>query len=319
MSDPELAQLFEYVYGKPIFTRLVFEQAHRAANRVRDGTEKYHICDVRGQMHKVRVDKEYEEGCNVQLRYRTYLEMAKLTRALTRTEGETTEEELTLTDTGARIVCPITLVCTEPVPPESTPMKLTEWKQNWFSSQDHANLVKCIADKKNLSEVTKIICFGLGSPTNNSGYEEVDRERCSIQHLAVCAIAEQLKSRGDSSIKIFAQDPVYNGRDKEDLTTFHPPIEVMDDAKALLEIDEHTIVVSIGTGFPLRQIVADLYEESGKCPTGVWWNDFYDMEGADPPSRKVKKMMEKYEVAWKPVSDGKKNWLAPSMLAWRTS
>lgn len=125
--------------------------------------------------------------------------------------------------------------------------------------------------------VTKIVCFGLGDLNlkppdwwriQNNSQAEDERlpetytiEAALIQHamaLTLAKIAQSYVKPKDSSIRLLTQDPAYSNETKEMLQGMG--FEVTGDygAGGFAEIDDETIVFSVFTKAPVKQIIADL-------------------------------------------------------------
>lgn len=140
-----------------------------------------------------------------------------------------------------------------------------EWQESETCSNLEGSFVKPRFDPEAIT-ITKIVAFGLGTlGKNNLGKLPV---RSYAQHAATLTIAAVLKERNISQgvdVQCFAQDPWYNETDIEFLGGLG--ITVLKDPEGFLEIDEQTLVFSVGPDVPVRQIVADV-----QWPAAMVWN-----------------------------------------------
>lgn len=91
--------------------------------------------------------------------------------------------------------------------------------------------------------------------------------RSTWQHAFVLEIAELLSCRphGTERVRCLAQDPDYTDKDKRALQS--AGVEVVDDPKGLLQVDDATVVFAICPSFPLWQILADFKERPASIIT----------------------------------------------------
>jgi hypothetical protein len=137
-------------------------------------------------------------------------------------------------------------------------------RKAWLSSQTFLSLKTNVDSITFPVKVTKIVCFGLGS---------LARSRANTQHAAVESLISYFKGKTGHDVRCYAQDPAYSDIDKEFLkkTT---GIDVIEDPKAFLEVNENTFVISVSPDVPVRQIVSDLQR-----PAAMLWNTVGSMEG----------------------------------------
>ena len=140
-----------------------------------------------------------------------------------------------------------------------------EWQESETCSNLEGSFVKPRFDPEAIT-ITKIVAFGLGTlGKTNLGQLPV---RSYAQHAATLTIAAVLKERNISQgldVQCFSQDPWYNETDIEFLGGLG--ITVLKDPEGFLEIDEQTLVFSVGPDVPVRQIVADV-----QWPAAMVWN-----------------------------------------------
>jgi hypothetical protein len=140
------------------------------------------------------------------------------------------------------------------------------YRIEWLASPTY-KLLKAHLDKIAFPPINKIICFALGTPSN---LDDEGRRRSNIQHAAVESLIQILREKtgGNKVISCYAQEPLYDNSDRALLKTID--IEKMDDPEGpegFLEVDENTLVVSMGANIPVRMVVADLV-----WPAAMLWD-----------------------------------------------
>lgn len=116
--------------------------------------------------------------------------------------------------------------------------------------------------------IEKIVAVALAAISKD------DRHRSAFQHAFVLTLREWLHAR-QKSICCYAQDPEYEAVDK--VVLGEHGIEVIDDPRAWLEVDERSILFSCAPNVPVKEIVADITR-----PAVVIWERLdakdYDVE-----------------------------------------
>lgn len=105
--------------------------------------------------------------------------------------------------------------------------------------------------------IEKIVAVALG------GISKDDRHRSAFQHAFVLTLREWLRAR-QKSICCYAQDPNYKAVDKVVLEEHG--LEIINDPRAWLEVDERSILFSCAPDVPVKEIVADTTR-----PAAVIW------------------------------------------------
>lgn len=141
----------------------------------------------------------------------------------------------------------------------------------WQNSMTRKHLTALVRDLIGTNTVKKVVCFALGdfcrtgcSMTYPDGKEPffdaaLDMEllqSCMIQHSMALTIAQLCC--GDEPVPVFTQDPGYTAAAEEIVTNKGFKIVGRHGAGGFAEIDEETIVISIGPKVPVIQIIADL-------------------------------------------------------------
>ncbi|KGO73808.1 hypothetical protein PITC_035240 [Penicillium italicum] len=126
---------------------------------------------------------------------------------------------------------------------------LKVWKESpeW---QMLKSLLKHVA----VNEITKIIGIASGSMEFCADDEDCSR-RSAVQHSLMLALKESVEELKNTDIQCYAQEPRYTAVDTWVLAEHG--CEVMEDPKALLEIDNDCILFSCCPALPLKEITAD--------------------------------------------------------------
>ncbi|PYH29373.1 SRR1 family protein [Aspergillus neoniger CBS 115656] len=279
-----------YRSGKPLFTRTLLKDLHE---QIIQGKDEVKIPTWNGEAktYSLEVPKDLAERCSIQ---------------------RLTLFDPYLLDLLLDPPTPVSITYVrDPSPPGVTlkvidnTFKLVrrEWQESETCSNLEGSFVKPRFNPEAIT-ITKIVAFGLGTlGKNNLGQLPV---RSYAQHAATLTIAAVLKERNISQgldVQCFSQDPWYNEIDIEFLGGLG--ITVLKDPEGFLEIDEQTLVFSVGPDVPVRQIVADV-----QWPAAMVWNSPLSevqinrgmywarspME-ADPDSERVGSMLRNYDGA----------------------
>jgi hypothetical protein len=150
---------------------------------------------------------------------------------------------------------------------------LTEYFQEQIQAWKETDMCKRVVQILNQSavghDINKIVAVAL------SGLSRDDRNRSAFQHALVLTMQEWLQTQ-QKTFSCYAQDPGYNCVDKAVLSEHG--IEVIDDPRAWLEVDERSILFSCAPNVPVKEIVADIAR-----PAVVIWErvgyDDHDVKG----------------------------------------
>ncbi|KAJ5279562.1 hypothetical protein N7478_004934 [Penicillium angulare] len=176
---------------------------------------------------------------------------------------------------------------------EKAASEFNEHLQSW-NEKDPFKKMKQILDSTTASlDITKIVAVSLGCLT----YAHSSRVSQQKQHWMIITLRDWLKEKNNSThFPCFVQDPVYEDSDKAILAQHE--VEVIDDPLAWLEMDDQSIVVSIASNVPSKEIIADV----SRPAVVIWYrvtDKDYDQKGqpslTDPCSPRVRKMMEGYD------------------------
>ncbi|KAJ5629765.1 hypothetical protein N7528_003422 [Penicillium herquei] len=169
----------------------------------------------------------------------------------------------------------------------------------WNKTKMCANVKRILNSVAKNLEITKVVAVSLDSVSRD---REWDREyqqegRSAYQHGLARTLRDWVKEKNSGAdVPCLVQDPAYLDIDKDVLTAHG--FKVIDDPQAWLEIDDFSIVVSISSNVPTREMIADISR-----PAVVIWNvvedEDYDqrdkMSMTDPCSRRVRTMLKGYD------------------------
>ena len=130
----------------------------------------------------------------------------------------------------------------------------------WESSRTCAGLKRQLESLTIAVPIKKIVCFGLGALDNTNPNWPL---RSFAQHAAVLTVRDFLQTI--DNVKCYAQDPAYNDRDKELLSSLG--ITPLEDPRGFLAIDQNTLVFSVSPNAPVKEIVADI-----QWPAAMIWD-----------------------------------------------
>lgn len=146
--------------------------------------------------------------------------------------------------------------------PISTPyienrVAVDEFLQNTLKSWKESpewQMLKALLKHVASHEITKII--GIASGSMEFGPDDEDcTYRSAIQHSLMIALKESIEDMNDEEIRFYAQEPRYTAVDTWALAEHG--CEVLEDPKALLEIDNDCILFSCCPALPLKDITVD--------------------------------------------------------------
>ncbi|KAI1340002.1 hypothetical protein F5Y15DRAFT_381092 [Xylariaceae sp. FL0016] len=153
----------------------------------------------------------------------------------------------------------------------------------WNVSPLRVRLLEVLG-KSTLPQITKLICFGLGTLEWDFAHPRPGPRQCTIQHLAALTIRAFLSGKMRSKVELVAQDPYYSEATqiilkKEDFKVTTSPVQ------GFLELDESSVVFTVDCDAPVKQIVADLTR-----PAMMMW-----ARVSRPYEETAKKYTKKYE------------------------
>ncbi|KAK0725159.1 hypothetical protein B0H67DRAFT_550781 [Lasiosphaeris hirsuta] len=176
-------------------------------------------------------------------------------------------------------------------PAQDLRRRFDETRSGWEASEHYSQVKKLIASAiKPVTHRLKLVGFACGVIDQ---YESsAMQHRALAQHVMLTGIRSFLSSLsapdGPSTpeVQCYVQDPSNTDLSKQVLHA--SGLTVLDDPMGFLEVDEHSVVVSIAPDVPIKQIVADL----GR-PAAMIWNEIHedDARSTDPASSRVKEML----------------------------
>ena len=172
---------------------------------------------------------------------------------------------------------PITSLSTE-VAEQGLQTTLEAWKDT-----EACRFILGLLKSKEHLKVKSVVAFGNGSladTTTTSAFgTHVDearfRENSRYQHALMLTVGElyDTKNESGSSVQYYAQEPRSQEIDRAVLGTWN--ITVVDDPEGFLRVDDESVVISIHSAIPLRQIVCEIAK-----PAVLIWNT---VDGPEAP------------------------------------
>lgn len=132
--------------------------------------------------------------------------------------------------------------------------KVQEWKASTACEKLKSILSLAAKDHK----IDKVIGFALGDFATDLGPDSLHiRHQSASQHAILLTLEEWLQERDrKENVPCYVQDPVYNSIDQEILGNVG--IEVIDDPRGWLEIDEQSMMITVAPNVPVKEIIADI-------------------------------------------------------------
>ncbi|KAJ5636040.1 uncharacterized protein N7484_009353 [Penicillium longicatenatum] len=170
-------------------------------------------------------------------------------------------------------------------------------QQAWIETEMCRTLTKFLDSSAAHLEINKIVAVSLGCLSYQRDQDQDRPGRQSYQHALVLTLRDWLrKKNGMTKVPCYVQDPEYVDVDRALLAEHE--VEVIEDPMAWLEMDDFSIVVSIASNVPTKEIITDVAR-----PAVVIWNKVgdndYDKKGegslTDPCSARVRALMEGYD------------------------
>ncbi|KAM0330198.1 hypothetical protein ACHAQA_004372 [Verticillium albo-atrum] len=122
--------------------------------------------------------------------------------------------------------------------------------RSWETSPQFQQFRRILGSKFVPSDINKIVAFGFGSLTHRGALNDTPIH----QHILMLLLRDLVFPNNE--VSCFAQDPAYSEADIKALATVG--VNVVDDPRAFLEVDERTIVLSFSPNAPVKQVVADI-------------------------------------------------------------
>ncbi|KAI2014338.1 hypothetical protein LOZ39_002320 [Ophidiomyces ophidiicola] len=180
----------------------------------------------------------------------------------------------------------------EPLAPyEEIEKVFNDSKLQWEAGETCKQLRSTLMNAKVPLGIDKIVGLSLGRMAEHM---EEYRARPAVQHAMVLTLQDVMAMKlGSSSIKCYAQDPWYSEVDISLLE--NSGITILDDPEAWLEIDDSSIVFSVASNAPVKQIVSDIAR-----PAVIIWEKMREGEideeryTTDPYSPRVRDMLRDF-------------------------
>ncbi|KAJ6113048.1 hypothetical protein N7512_008372 [Penicillium capsulatum] len=146
-------------------------------------------------------------------------------------------------------------------------------KRTWGESDSCKRLLAILDSSAAVHTISKIVAVSLGSLVIPRHPKE--QESSPFQHALLLTLREWVIQRSAGS-PCYTQDPIYTEIDHGILADHG--VEILEDPHAWLEMNDQSIVVSISSNVPSREMVTDLAR-----PAVIIWNrvtdDDYDQKG----------------------------------------
>ncbi|EKV05092.1 Sensitivity To Red Light Reduced-like, SRR1 [Penicillium digitatum] len=293
-----------YDNGKPFFTKKELEnvsnQLHRRYNTRRKSNSQKQLISVKGltgskisyevvtgQLH---MGAARNEDWEIQQPKITYLCYEQLISAVSSGKGLLEEAFFPLQIEHFMLVR-----ASDTKLPISTPyienrVAVDEFLQNTLKSWKESpewQMLKALLKHVASHEITKII--GIASGSMEFGPDDEDcTYRSAIQHSLMIALKESIEDMNDEEIRFYAQEPRYTAVDTWALAEHG--CEVLEDPKALLEIDNDCILFSCCPALPLKDITVDF----ARPAMLIWDRVIYEGDRGlhNPNSARVMNMVE---------------------------
>jgi hypothetical protein len=139
--------------------------------------------------------------------------------------------------------------------------------REWNESQACNKLKSFLTSLANDHKINKAVGFALGGFSRDYGQKDdfPSLHRAASQHGLLLTLRDWIQERdGSHDISCYAQDPVYNSMDKRVLS--EAGVEVIDDPRGWLEVDEQSLMISVAPNVPIKEIIADIAR-----PAAIVW------------------------------------------------
>ncbi|KAJ5640845.1 hypothetical protein N7528_000470 [Penicillium herquei] len=167
--------------------------------------------------------------------------------------------------------------------------------QAWEKSETCENFKSTLRSVASGHEIDNIIGFACGSIALEGN------ESCAVQTAVLFTLRDWLKELDqDRHIPCYLQDPMNTDVDREVMADWD--VEILDDPRGWLKVDERSVVLSVAPNVPVREIIADIAR-----PAILIWHNVPDKDeySTDPSTFRVREMMADYDVyQFEPTVDG---------------
>lgn len=136
--------------------------------------------------------------------------------------------------------------------------------QEWKATEQNNRLRRLLCSEPVLSTVDKVIGIACGELV----FKSQVRPEPAIQHALLLSIRDHLsENRECAQIQCYSQEPAYSTKEKQALKEVE--ITVLEDPEAFLEVDDTSIIVSIGANVPVKQIITEIARPAAI----IWWKE----------------------------------------------
>ncbi|KAJ5782415.1 hypothetical protein N7457_004189 [Penicillium paradoxum] len=174
--------------------------------------------------------------------------------------------------------------------------------QEWSESAACERLKTILSSSAKNHGIDKVIGFALGtmsiqyyskdgSPFAESGWGPAS------QHALLLTMKEWLQERDrEQKVPCYSQDPAFTEVDRQILDEVG--VEVIEDPRGWLEVDEQSMILSVGPDVPVKEIIADIARPAVIIWDRVGWDDGLEPGHwlSDPDSSRIRAMLEGYEL-----------------------
>ncbi|CAI7620194.1 unnamed protein product [Penicillium bialowiezense] len=318
-SDARSHLVEAYMSGQPLFTKKNIRYAWEQTQRRPGHGGKVYSKDIKGNTVEYTVDftgSGIPDNCNCgdcEDNHNTVVKWDHLS-LLYATKVYLTGNFLKSSDGP---LCPVSIVhdgyavsaeTNELLPPpltydlEGVAGLLSAGTLDWKNSMACRKLRSILSAAARTHRINKTIGFALGalSPSDRCLGHSV---HSATRHALLLTLNEWLQRRdGGEKKPCYVQDSSYNSLDKQVLE--RAGVQVIDDPRGWLEVDEQSIVVSVTPAVvsntpivPVKEIIADIAR-----PAVIIWervgveNLLNESDQSDPCSLRVVDMMEDYDM-----------------------
>ncbi|KAJ5729664.1 uncharacterized protein N7483_004172 [Penicillium malachiteum] len=170
-----------------------------------------------------------------------------------------------------------------------------EKSEAWEKSETCENFKSILRSVVSNHEIDNIIGFACGSIALEAN------EQCAVQTALLLTVRNWLKERDqDKRIPCYLQDPMNTDVDREVLADWD--VEILDDPRGWLKVDERSVVLSVAPNVPVKEIIADI----ARPAIAIWFKvPDKDEYSTDPSTSRVRTMMADYDIfEFEPTVDG---------------
>lgn len=188
----------------------------------------------------------------------------------------------------------------ERIPYDELLIKFQAERNRWESSTGREKF-RDIVTSTGVPPIRKVVAFACGPMS----YSDRFPQRGALQHALILTLRDIIGQH----VECFAQDPAYADADKKVLQ--HEGIQVVDDPRGFLEVDEHSAMISVAPNVPVQSIICEIAKPSlmimfdWKEPENLAWPP-KKIQSTDPVTPRVRDflMKEYVKVPFPHTEDG---------------